>query len=64
MIFSNLSSRQQYLLNVIKKFRQNGQLKSRNLSEEKNPSRAQIFRHFRIEIRNKNETKKVNILHL
>ena len=30
----------------------NGYLKSRNLSEEKNPSRAQIFRYFRIESRN------------
>ena len=29
---------------MIKNFRQNGWLKSRNLSEEKNPPRSQIFR--------------------
>ena len=31
----------------------NGQIKSRNLSREKRPARAQIFRYFRIESRNK-----------
>ena len=29
-------------------------MKIRNLSEEKNPPRAQIFRYFRYESRNKN----------
>ena len=35
-----------------KNFVKNGYLKSRNLSEEKKPPRAQIFRYFRIESRN------------
>ena len=38
---------------ILKSYVKNGSLKSRNLSEEKNPSRAQIFRYFRIESRNK-----------
>ena len=38
IIFSNLGSGQQYLSNDIKKFHQNGQLKSQNLSEEKKPT--------------------------
>ena len=40
---------------IKKSFVKNGKLKSRNLSEEKNPPGAQIFRHFRIESRNKNK---------
>ena len=53
-IFSNLSSGQQYLLNDIKKFRQNSLVnKSKFVWRKKNPPRAQIFRYFRIESRNK-----------
>ena len=52
-IFSNLSSRQQYLSNDIKKFRQKWLVKkSKFVWRKKNPPRAQIFRYFRIKSRN------------
>ena len=42
---------ERYKTNIVK----NGYLKSRNLSEEKKPTRAQTFRYFRIESRNNNK---------
>ena len=57
-IFSNLSSGQQYFLNDIKKFRQKWLVKkSKFVWRKKNPPRAQIFRYFHIESRNKNKMK-------
>ena len=43
---------------MIKKFRQKWLVISQNLSEKKNPPRAQIFRYFRIESRN-NKTARI-----
>ena len=55
-IFSNLSSGQQYLLNDKKRFRQKWLVKKSKLVwRKRNPPRAQIFRYFRIESRNKND---------
>ena len=51
-----MSSGQQYLLNDIKKIRQKWLVKkSKFVWRKKNPPRAQIFRYFRIESRNKNK---------
>ena len=53
-IFSNLSSGRQYFSNDVKKFRQKWLVKkSKFVWRKKNPPRAQIFRYFCIESRNK-----------
>ena len=44
---------------ILKNSVKNGYLNSQNLSEEKNPSRAQIFRYVRIESRNNKKMKKL-----
>ena len=57
-IFSHLSSRQQNLLNDIKKLRQNWLVKkSKFVLRNKKPPRAQILRYFRYEYRIKKEQK-------